>query len=168
LTRTRKVPSLLALAALLCCLGALAFAASASAANTVLTFKEPEKGSTFAFVDNAPKSPSTTHGFPTIFSAGDEIIFTNPLQTAGKTVGRVRVACTATQNANAKNFAGAGFLCNGIATIPGGSLSITAILAEGDTEGAVTGGTGIYAGATGTFASKEGKGSSTVTITLLG
>jgi hypothetical protein len=167
LIRSRKVPSLLAMAGLLCCLGALAFAASASAANTVLTFKEPEKGSTFAFVDNAPKS-QLQHGFPTTFSAGDEIIFTNPLEAEGKTVGRVRVACTATQNASAKNFAGAGFLCNGLAKIPGGSLSISALLSEGNTEGAVTGGTGIYAGATGTFASKEGKGSSTVTITLLG
>lgn len=41
------------------------------------------------------------------------------------------------------------------------------MLAEGTTEGAVTGGTGTYAGATGIFVSKEGRGSSTDTITLL-
>jgi hypothetical protein len=153
-------------AALLSCLGALTFASTALAANTVLTFKEPEKGSTFAFVDNAPKSP-TKHGFPTLFSAGDVLIFTNPLQAQGKTVGRIRVVCTATQNAGAENFAGAGFICEGIAKIPGGSLTFSAMLTEGTTEGAITGGTGTYAGATGTFVSKEGKGSSTDTITLI-
>jgi hypothetical protein len=167
LIRMRKVPSLLALTALLCCVGALAFAASASAANTVLTFKEPEKGSTFAFVDNAPKS-QLKHGFPTAFSAGDEIIFTNPLEAEGKTVGKIRVVCTATKNASSEHFAAAGFLCSGLAKIPGGSLAFAALLSEGATEGAVTGGTGSYAGASGTFVSKEGKGSSTVTITLLG
>lgn len=152
--------------ALASCLAALAFAGSASAASTTLTFKEPEKGSTFAFIDNAPKS-QLQHGFPTKFSAGDEILFTNPLEAEGKIVGKVRVACTATKTASSKSFAAAGFLCTGIAKVPGGTLAFATMLSEGTTEGVITGGTGTYAGARGTFVVKESKDFSTNTITLL-
>lgn len=157
---------LAALAGLLSCLAVLVFAGSASAATTTLTFKEPEKGSTFAFVDNAPTSKKK-HGFPTKFSPGDEVIFTNPLEAEGKLVGKIRVVCTATNNASSKHFAAAGFVCSGIAKIPGGILIFAAELSEGNTEGAVTGGSGKYAGAHGSFVSKEGKGANTVTVTLV-
>lgn len=164
----RFTPSRLALPfALFGACAALALPGLASAANTTtLTFKEPEKGSTFAFVDNAPTSKKV-HGFPTRFSAGDEIIFTNPLEAEGKIVGKLRVACTATSNASSKHFAAAGFICSGIARIPGGTLVLAAELSEGNTEGAITGGSGKYAGANGSFFSKEGKGSNTVTVTLV-
>jgi hypothetical protein len=165
--RTTRSISRLGIAVVLgACLAILAFAATASAASTTLTFKEPEKGSTFAFVDNAPKS-QLHHGFPTGFSAGDEIIFTNPLEAEGKIVGKIRVVCTATTSASSKHFAAAGFTCTGIAKIPGGTLIFATELSEGITEGAVTGGSGKYAGAHGSFVNKEGKGSSTTTITLL-
>jgi hypothetical protein len=154
------------LAGLLSCCAILVFASSASAATTTLTFKEPEKGSTFAFVDNAPTS-KRKHGFPTRFSSGDEVIFTNPLESEGKIVGKLRVSCTATNNASSKHFAAAGFICSGIAKIPGGTLVFAAELAEGNTEGAITGGSGKYAGARGSFLSKEGKGANTVTVTLV-
>ena len=49
--------------------------ASAQGATT-LTFKELTNGSTFVFVDNAPASK--TNGEPAA-SAGDVIVFTNPL-----------------------------------------------------------------------------------------
>lgn len=141
-------------------------ATAAGTGTTTLTFKEPEKGSTFAVVDNAPVSKKK-HGFPTQFSPGDEIIFTNPLEAESKIVGKIRVVCTATTASSSKNFAGAGFICSGIAKIPGGTLIFAAELAEGNTEGAITGGSGKYAGARGSFLSKEAKGPSTVTITLL-
>ena len=162
---TPKLGRLAVLAGLLSCCAVLVLAGSASAATTTLTFKEPEKGSTFAFVDNAPTSKKE-HGFPTRFSAGDEVIFTNPLEAQGKLVGKIRVACTATNNASSKHFAAAGFICSGIGKIPGGTLIFAAELSEGNTEGAITGGTGKYAGAHGTFLSKEGKGAKTVTVTL--
>jgi hypothetical protein len=57
--------------------------------------------------------------------------------------------------------------CNGIARISGSTLVFAATLSEGNTEGAITGGSGIYAGARGTFVTEEGKGTSTVTVTLL-
>lgn len=162
----RSISRLGILAALTICAALSAFAGTASAATTTLTFKEPENGSTFAFVDNAPTSKKE-HGFPTRFSAGDEVIFTNPLEAEGKVVGKIRVVCTATDNAGSKNFAAAGFVCSGIAKIPGGTLVFAAELAEGNTEGAITGGSGKYAGAHGSFLSKEGKSAGTVTVTLV-
>jgi len=162
---TRNLGRLAAVVGLLGCLAALVFAGTAAAATT-LTFKEPEKGSTFAFVDNAPTSQKK-HGFPTKFSAGDELVFTNPLEQEGKLVGKIRVVCTATKSASSKHFAAAGFVCSGIAKIPGGTLVFAAELSEGNTEGVITGGSGKYAGARGSFVSKEGNGSSTTTVTLL-
>jgi hypothetical protein len=168
LSTTRELARLALATCALGCLAVFVFAGSASAATTTLTFKEPEKGSTFAVVDNAPTSKKK-HGFPTKFSAGDEVIFTNPLEAEGKLVGKIRVVCTATNSASSKNFAAAGFICSGIAKIPGGTLIFAAELTEGNTEGAITGGSGKYAGARGSFVSKEpeGKGASTTTVTLL-
>jgi hypothetical protein len=154
-----------ALLALVGCAALLvAFTGSAAAATTTLTFKEPEKGSTFAFVDNAPKAPRK-HGFPTKFSAGDEFIFTNPMEMEGKRVGHLHVVCIATSTG--KNPVAAGFICNGIAKLSNGTLVFAAMLAEGATKGAIVGGSGAYAGARGTFVSHEGKGSSTTTVTLI-
>jgi len=120
----------------------------------------------FAFVDHAPTS-QRKHGFPTKFSAGDELVFTNPLEQEGKLVGKIRVVNTATKSASSKHFAAARFICSGIAKIPGGTLVFAAELSEGNTEGVITGGSGKYAGARGSFVSKEGNGSSTTTVTLL-
>lgn len=139
------------------CLAILAFAGTASA-STTLTFKEPAKGSTFAFIDRAPKKK---------LSAGDEVLFTNPLEAEGKIVGKIRAVCTA--SATSEDVVAAGFICTALAKIPGGTLVLVVPLSEGDTgpEGAVTGGTGKYAGAHGTFIIKQGRSSSTNTITLL-
>jgi hypothetical protein len=150
---------------------ALACTPVASAAGpTTLTFKEAEKGSTFAFIDNAPTAPKK-HGFPTSISPGDEIITTNPLTEAGKTIGKLRATCTATAAAKTNNpeaFAAAHFICQGVFSFGGGSIFGSATIVKGGTEGVVNGGTGTYAGASGTILSKEGKGGSTTTITLLG
>lgn len=122
---TRRLAKSVVVAGLFSCLAALIRAGPASAATTTLTFKEPEKGSTFAFVDSAPKS-ELVHGFPTKFSAGDQFIFTNPLEAEGKIVGKLRVVCVATQNASSKHFDAAGFNCTGISKIPGGTLVFVA------------------------------------------
>jgi hypothetical protein len=153
------------LLALVGCVALLvAFTGSAAAATTTLTFKEPEKGSTFAFVDNAPKA-QRKHGFPTKFSPGDEFVFTNPMEMEGKQVGRLRVVCIATSTARKPEAAG--FICHGIAKLSNGTLVFVAMLSEGKTEGAIVGGSGAYAGARGSFVSHEGKGSSTTVVTLI-
>ena len=76
--------------------------ASAQGAAT-LTFKELTKGSTFAFVDNAPASKTT--GEPAA-SAGDVIVFTNPLADGAKRIGRLYMHCTVVVPAPAANKAG--------------------------------------------------------------
>jgi hypothetical protein len=163
LTRTALALALLGLAALV-------IAAPASAAGTTtLTFKEPEKGSTFTYVDVAPTAPKK-HGFPTAISPGDQLILTNPLTEGGKTIGKLRAKCTATGAAKTTSenaFLQAHFICEGAFTLPGGTLYANASIVKAGTEGAITGGTGKYAGASGTILSKEVKGGSTTTITLL-
>jgi hypothetical protein len=147
-------------------LAALAFAASGSAAaeQTTIRFEELEKGSTFAFVDNAPKS-ELDHGFPTTISAGDQIVSTTPLVEGQKKIGHLASTCVATKTS--KSFDRAGFLCQGTFFLGNSTLIAAASIGNaGGTEGAITGGTGIYAGAHGIFVSKEGKGRSKVTVTL--
>jgi hypothetical protein len=95
------------------------------------------------------------------------LLSTNPLAMEGKVVGKIRIVCTATSAGNTKNPDNAGFTCTGVAKIPGGTLILVGEAAEGPTEGAITGGTGIYAGARGTFVSRLGRGASTTTVTLL-
>jgi hypothetical protein len=167
--RRAAVPVLLLAVAIVM---ASANAAGAAQGNSTLTLKEPEKGSTFTFIDNAPISKKV-HGFPTKISPGDEIVITNPLTEGGKTVGKLRARCTATTGAKANTsakgdpFAAAHFICEGVFSIGGSLLYGNATILKGGTEGVITGGTGKYAGTRGTFVSKEEKGGSTTTITLV-
>jgi hypothetical protein len=156
---------------LACCvlLAGIAVSAAEAAGPTTITFKEPEKGSTFNYIDVAPKAP-TKHGFPTAISPGDELVITNPLTQGSKTIGKLRARCTATANAKTSNptaFIDAHFICEGVFTFGKSMLFGNAAIVKGGTEGAITGGTGIYANARGTFVSKEGKHASTTTITLV-
>jgi hypothetical protein len=146
----------------------LAFAGNAAAATRTITFQELEKGSTFAFIDNAPTS-ELRHGFPVKISAGDQFVGTNPLASGGKKIGELRTLCVATKSVSAKNFDAAGFICSGTFTFGGqGTLVASAVIgSHSGTEGAIVGGTGIYANARGTFVTKEGKGTSTVTVNLV-
>jgi hypothetical protein len=143
--------------------------AGAAQKQTTLTFKEPEKGSTFTYVDVAPQAP-TKHGFPTAISPGDQIVITNPLTEGGKTVGKLRARCTATaaaKTSSSEPFVAAHFICEGVFSFGGSAIFGNARIVKGGTEGVVTGGTGKYAGASGTILSKEGKGGNTTTIALL-
>jgi hypothetical protein len=163
----KKVIRVYASAVLLssCVLAVLAGPANAIDGPATLTFQELEKGSTFHFLDNAPEAK--LKGGVVSFSPGDVLLFTNPIAMGGKVVGKLRIACTATTAGNTKKPESAGFNCNGIAKIPGGTLVLVAGLGGAVTEGAVTGGTGIYAGARGTFVSTNAKGYSTNTVTLV-
>ena len=134
--------SCLALAALLG-VAALAIPAGSSAAvaSIELTFKEPDKGSTFAYVDAAPKTTLNKYGFPKSISAGDQIVITDPVFEGGKRIGTLQASCIATKNSI------------------GGGKTI---------EGAIVGGTVIYSGATGTFTSTEYKSYEETVIKLTG
>ena len=145
---------------------ALVLGSSASAQGPdALRFKELDKGSTFAFVDNAPTSKAK--GEPSA-SIGDAIAFTNPLTDgAGKRVGRLYVHCTAVVAARQANKAA--FTCEGIMVVDGGSLFVQVFLpnAGATVHGTVTGGTGAYANARGTLVSRPTKAGADDTLTLV-
>ena len=141
------------------------FTGAASAAPRTIEFEEVEKGSTFSFVDNAPKA-EIKHGVPSTISAGDQITISTPLYKGASKVGRLATTCTATLTS--KSFDKAGFTCLGTFQLGKDTLVASAMISgKGGTEGAIVGGTGAYAGARGTFVSKEGGGRSKVTVTLL-
>ena len=56
---------------------AFVFTGAAFAAPRTIEFEEVEKGSTFSFVDNAPKA-EIKHGVPSTISAGDQITISTP------------------------------------------------------------------------------------------
>ena len=147
------------------CALVLGTSAPAQGAKT-LTYKELNRGATFAFVDNAPTS-NAKGGEPSA-SIGDAIVFTNPLtDRAGKRVGRLYAHCTAVVAAPQANKAA--FSCEGIMVVDGGTLSVQAFLpkAGATVHGAVTGGTGTYANARGTLVSRPTKAGADDTITLV-
>ena len=157
--RTVLAAVLIALAA------AVALRSSASAqapATRTLTFTEAQKGSTFKHIRNTETKSQRAN------SLGDLIVFTNPLADAsGKKVGKLYVSCTTT--VGSRNFLKSTLTCAGVAVLPDGTLTIEANSSPSipTTTGAVTGGTGAYAGARGVFVSRETKTAITDTVTLL-
>jgi len=138
--------------------------ASAQAPTTrTLSFVELERGSTFTHVRNTRTRSAQSN------SAGDLIVFTNPLaDSSGNVVGRLHVQCVTTTGA--RDFRRSVLTCTGVGVLRDGTLALQASVRAGarTTTGAVTGGSGAYAGARGTFVSKERRrGGSDTTITLV-
>jgi len=149
-----------------------AFAGSAGAAKeappgkeTVITFTEPEQGSSFHYVDNAPKG-KLKHGFPTKISAGDELVLWNPLVSGGKRIGHLQAFCVASRSA--RKFPNAEWECTGTYVFGSGTLTATARISHKGAEGAITGGTGSYVGASGVFVVDESVTPTKVTVRLFG
>jgi hypothetical protein len=130
---------------------------------TTLTFHELDKGSTFHFVDVAPKS-RRRHGFPTRISPGDQILISNPLVSdTGAPFGRLRVVCTAPIATRRFDFN-----CVGLFRLPAGDIWAAATRgASNTTSGAIIGGTGAYAGARGIFRSVSTRSGADDTLTLM-
>lgn len=156
--RTKGLPALFAVAALA--------APAAAHADTTLTFKEVDKGSTFHFIDNPPKATKRSHR-P---SAGDEFVITTPLADAsGKHIGRLQAQCTVTKPGKTDSTTAS--ICFGVFSFANGTLD--AMVAQTNlnsvtTKGGIIGGTGAYAGARGSFVSKQTKTGSNDTVDLLG
>ena len=92
------------------------------------------------------------------------------MASGGALIGKLRARCTATAPAKTTSsaaFLDAHFICEGVFTLPGGTLYANASIVKAGTEGVITGGTGKYVGAAGTILSKEVKGGSNTTVTLL-
>jgi hypothetical protein len=130
--------------------GGVAFAASSGAqapGSQTLVLKEKE--GQFAFIDQKPRSKQGRA------SLGDELVVSNPLfDAANKRVGELQAVCT-TVKAGRENAA---YLCQGVAHLNSGDILLEARLKEqlgpAGITGAITGGTGAYANAHGTFTSK--------------
>ncbi len=111
-----------------------------------LTLIEPANSGTLTPIGNAKK------GF--VPGSGTTISF--PLQNSGKTtVGELKAVCFATQPSSGGGLEGT---CNGTVIAPGGTFALSAgskeIFTEVGVSGAITGGTGKYNGALGSFTSK--------------
>ena len=138
-------------------------ASAQSPAGRTITLTELEKGSTFKHVRNTKTKSSRAN------SLGDVIVFTNPLADAsGKVVGKLHANCATT--VGARNFLKSSMTCSGVLVLRDGTLSFQAAfkVSASTVTGAVTGGTGAYANARGTFVSKDDRGNSQDTITLAG
>lgn len=77
-------------------------------------------------------------------SAGDLFVFTEDLFRSGRNVGRSTGSCVLITPP-------ASFQCQAIAELRKGSLTLTTNIGEGPATGAITGGTGKYRRAGGTF-----------------
>jgi len=125
-----------------------------------LSFTEKQSDDSFSFADNPPKSSPSNGDEPTL-SNGDHLTFTaNMIDGSGKDVGDLDATCTVTATTTG-SFDDSRAQCIGTADIPGGTLTLTVggkAFGAGTTSGAVVGGTGAYAGATGSFSSSDENG----------
>jgi hypothetical protein len=132
----------------------LAGSGTAQPGSRTLTFTESSKGETFRFIDLPPRS-GRRRGLPTRISPGDEFVFGNTLlDSAGRRAGRIEGYCKALRAG--RRFERVRFGCYGHARLTDGTLSFTAnlTLIQGPLRGEVTGGSGAYEGANGSFTSR--------------
>jgi hypothetical protein len=132
-----------------------------------ITLYEIDKGSTFGFVDNEPKTTFGKHGEPKLLSAGDTISFSNPVQNAAhRPVGRLSATCTVTRAGSLRTNLE---VCTGAFKLRGGDLLLAASV-KGEPKRvliAVVGGTGTYTGARGSMISTNTKAGATDVIRLM-
>ena len=128
------------------------------------TFKITEKDTNdFSFTDNPPRTKLGPDG-PEKMSGGDVLAFRSNLIRAGKDVGDLFAECTAISGTSFENVGGD---CTGVYELPEGSLTGqvggTRLFGRKTTTGIITGGTGDYFGASGTFVSPNNDDEDTVT-----
>jgi hypothetical protein len=132
-------------------------------ASRVLTLHELDNGSTFVHVRNTvPKSQQSN-------ALGDLIAFTNPItDAAGTRIGRLHAECVTT--VGSRDFRKSTLTCTAILHLRDGDLTGQFVDDVGATSstGAITGGTGAYAGARGVVVSRQTDVGSDDTITLAG
>jgi hypothetical protein len=115
-----------------------------------LTLIEPPGSGALTPIENAGKG----------FAPGNGATISLPLQSSGKTkVGELKAVCFDTQPSSGEGLEGT---CNGTAIVPGGTFALSAgsneIFTKAGVSGAITGGTGKYNGALGSFTSKPMSG----------
>jgi hypothetical protein len=145
--------------------GLVLMAASGSAQTpgaTTLQLFERERGSSFGFVDNRPRSRNERA------SVGDMFAFNSPIFDQARTtrLGVLSVQCIVTRPGREAQSES---MCNGALRLRDGIIAISTTIkgSPRTVTAAVTGGTGAYNGARGTFTSTTGRGGSEDTIALI-
>jgi hypothetical protein len=136
---------------------------------TTLTFFEPDAGSTFTIVDNAPKSPTRNPQSRRYrFSAGDTLTFSSPLfdRQGGTRQGTLYAHAVVVSG---RTFASIRLLATGSYVLTDGSqIEVEGVVSlSGPSRFAVVGGSGRFAGARGSVASTSSANASTDVLTLL-
>jgi hypothetical protein len=154
--------SLVLPAAALAAAGIAASTAHGQAAPTTLSLFEPEQGATFTIADSPPRSPSANpERFRT--SAGDRAFFSTRVldRKGGATAGRVYHEVTVVKGSR---FRSATFLTRVTLSLAGGQIVAEGAYGPGTSRTlAITGGTGRYAGARGTYTNTDA-GADTLTL----
>ncbi len=148
---------LAASAVVLASVAVFAVAAQPTTATAAQTLTFNSRPGTFRFVDIAPKGELPT--------SGDSLIITNRLFKGGERIGTLHAECVVTRKvANPENTP---MLCQGVYVLEGGTLTGTAMLTNDLTTNiAVTGGTGTYAGASGTATEVANEAGNRVKVTV--
>lgn len=121
-----------------------------------LAWRERERS--FTFLDEAPRTRLTRAGQPRRFSPGDGFVSSKwRLDARGRRIGRIEERCTITNSG--RRIGALHSVCIGVVVLPNGQLhaSFSPNFASDGREAAVTGGTGAYAGATGTIYARAGE-----------
>jgi hypothetical protein len=165
--RTAKVVAILVVAA---AATATATAGSAQTGGRTVTFFEDSNHGSFAFIDNRPHSPVANPDSPKArFSLGDQAAFTERLldRQGGKTVGRVFGTQTVVAGSRYPRVTN---LIHAVFRLRDGQIVIDAAVDgrhPAKVRAAVTGGTGAYEGARGTFTTRPGDAGNADRILLL-
>jgi hypothetical protein len=153
---------LLAAGATVAALALMSASGSAQTPGTTLTLFERDRGSSFGFVDNRPRSKNDR------VSVGDMFAFNSPIFDQARTtrLGVLSVQCTVTRPGKELR---AESVCTGVFRLREGMITLATSI-KGDPEtvtAAVTGGTGAYNGARGSLTSRSVNGGSEDIVTLI-
>jgi hypothetical protein len=124
-----------------------------------LTLKELDRGATFTHIRNT-KGPRRAN------LQGDLFASVSPLaDESNARIGKLHLACLTTKGA--RNFLNSQMTCTAIAKLPDGTLTAQLLdKLDPRTVGAITGGTGAYANASGEFVNEATRYGSLITITF--
>jgi hypothetical protein len=126
---------------------------------STLTFRELDRGATFSHIRNT-KGPRQSN------QQGDLFASVSPLaDVSGSRIGKLHLDCVTTSGA--RNFLNSEMTCTAIATLRDGTVTAQFVdELDRTTHGAITGGTGAYANATGVFVSRRTKSGAVDTLTF--
>lgn len=119
-----------------------------------LAWRERERS--FTFLDEAPRTRLDRSGQPRRFSPGDGFVSSKlMLDDRRRRIGRIEERCTITNRG--RRIAALRSVCVAAVVLRDGQLhaSLSPDFGANDRQAAVTGGTGTYAGATGTISGSE-------------